>query len=92
MRTKTRQVDCCKQTEEDVMVMVVNDTIICDGDNDLTGDGDNDKEMLQVAGLGIAMKNASHSTKKCADYVSPLTNNEDALAHFLHQYVLKRKF
>ena len=33
------------------------------------GDGDNDIEMLQSAGLGIAMENASHQLKELADEI-----------------------
>ena len=33
------------------------------------GDGDNDKEMLQFAGRGVAMKNAKQAAKSAADEV-----------------------
>ena len=33
------------------------------------GDGDNDKEMLQLAGLGVAMKNGKPAAKEAADVV-----------------------
>ena len=33
------------------------------------GDGSNDKEMLEMAGIGIAVANAKENTKKAADYV-----------------------
>ena len=44
------------------------------------GDGDNDKEMLSYAGLGIAVGNASEATKAIADVVLDETNDEDAVA------------
>ena len=43
------------------------------------GDNYNDLEMLQKAGLGIAMGNAPDSVKKAADYTT-LSNSEDGLA------------
>ncbi len=44
------------------------------------GDGDNDIAMLQYAGLGIAMANASDAAKAAADRVLPYTNDEDGVA------------
>jgi len=50
------------------------------------GDAQNDIPMLQAAGMGVAMGNATADTKAAADYVT-LSNNEDgiaaALAYFL---------
>lgn len=43
------------------------------------GDGDNDIEFLQMAGRGIAMKNASDGVKKVADQVTKWTNAEDGV-------------
>lgn len=40
------------------------------------GDGGNDKEMLEVAGLKVAMKNAKESLKEIADVITPVDNNE----------------
>lgn len=40
------------------------------------GDGGNDKEMLEVAGLKVAMKNAKDSLKEIADVITPVDNNE----------------
>lgn len=39
------------------------------------GDGGNDVEMLQSAGLKIAMKNAKPSLKSIADIITPVDNN-----------------
>ena len=41
------------------------------------GDGENDIEILEYAGLGIAMANASEDVKKHANLVTDLTNEED---------------
>ena len=50
------------------------------------GDSFNDISMLEWAGCGIAVANAKPAVKAAADWVSPLTNNEsavaDAIAHW----------
>lgn len=43
------------------------------------GDGVADINMIQMAGVGIAMGNACQEVKSCADYTT-LTNDEDGLA------------
>jgi HAD-superfamily hydrolase, subfamily IIB len=52
------------------------------------GDSYNDMDMLQNAGLGIAMAQADEPVKQCADLVAPGDNNTDAIADILHHYVL----
>jgi Cof subfamily protein (haloacid dehalogenase superfamily) len=52
------------------------------------GDGFNDLSMIQYAGLGVAMQNAQQVVKDSADYVSHLTNDEDAVAHVIEKFVL----
>ncbi len=49
------------------------------------GDEQNDIKMLQFAGLGVAMGNASEKLKAVADEVT-LSNNEDGIAHTLEKY------
>ena len=51
------------------------------------GDGDNDVEMLEWAGLGIAMGNATPGTRVAADWVAPPVE-EDGLAVALHRFVI----
>jgi Cof subfamily protein (haloacid dehalogenase superfamily) len=46
------------------------------------GDNFNDKEMIQFAGMGVAMGNAPDEIKAAADYVTA-TNNEDGVAKAL---------
>ena len=49
------------------------------------GDGENDKEMLKFAGIGVAMGNADDSVKAVADYVTDSVDDngiENALKHF----------
>ena len=53
------------------------------------GDDLNDCEMLMASGCGVAMKNARNRLKKVADYVSEYTNEENAIAHFIYDYILK---
>lgn len=47
------------------------------------GDGSNDLEFLQLAGLGIAMKNAKESVKKHADLTIEWTNVEHGVMKVL---------
>ena len=51
------------------------------------GDGDNDIDMLQFAGLGVAMGNASHYVKSKADYIT-LSNEEDGIADVIYKKIL----
>lgn len=49
------------------------------------GDGENDKEMLQYVGIGVAMGNASDDVKAIADYVTDSVDENgirNALEHF----------
>ncbi len=48
------------------------------------GDGDNDIDMLQTVGWGIAMANASPNCKKAADYITK-TNLEDGVAYGIRE-------
>lgn len=47
------------------------------------GDAENDREILEYAGLGIAMKNADDETKKCANLITDYTNEEDGAVKYL---------
>jgi Cof subfamily protein (haloacid dehalogenase superfamily) len=59
------------------------------------GDGDNDYEFLQMAGLGICMKNGTARARSAANIVTQWTNNEDgvvkALEHLEHLDMLDFK-
>lgn len=49
------------------------------------GDGENDIDMLEFAGIGVAMGNAGDVTKEAADYVTDTVENDGiakALTHF----------
>ncbi|MGG1314433.1 Cof-type HAD-IIB family hydrolase [Cohnella laeviribosi] len=52
------------------------------------GDAWNDREMIEAAGLGVAMANAVPALREIADYVT-LSNNEDGVRHVLEKFVLK---
>ncbi|MCM8757436.1 MAG: HAD-IIB family hydrolase, partial [Candidatus Omnitrophica bacterium] len=47
------------------------------------GDGENDAEMLAVAGIGVAMANAAAKTKECAKVILPWSNSQAGVAKFL---------
>lgn len=51
------------------------------------GDAGNDLEMIQYAGLGIAMANATDDVKAVADYIT-LSNDQDGVAHVFEKFVL----
>ena len=52
------------------------------------GDERNDISMIQVAHVGIAVKNAVWELKDVADYVTENDNNHDAVAEVIEKYVL----
>ena len=53
------------------------------------GDEQNDKEMLEKVGMGVCMQNGSQDVKDVSSYVSPYTNDESAIAHFIEENILK---
>ena len=53
------------------------------------GDDHNDAEMIEHAGLGIAMGNAVEAVKAVADVVGP-TNADDGVASTIEKYALER--
>ena len=53
------------------------------------GDNFNDIEMIQNAGLGIAMNNGSPVAKEVASVIAP-SNNDDGVAKVMEQYILKK--
>ncbi|MEI6857962.1 Cof-type HAD-IIB family hydrolase [Psychrilyobacter sp.] len=50
------------------------------------GDGLNDKEMLETAGIGVAMDGAFDELKQVADHVTT-SNNESGVGEFLKKYL-----
>lgn len=53
------------------------------------GDGENDIEMLQLAGIGVAVGNAHETLKQVADYIVS-TNDADGVAEAVERFVLKK--
>ena len=51
------------------------------------GDGYNDQNMIQFAGLGVAMANAPKDVQDTADYIT-YSNEEDGVAHVVEKFVL----
>jgi len=51
------------------------------------GDGYNDKSMIEFAGLGVAMANASREVQDSADYIT-YSNEEDGVAHVVEKFIL----
>ena len=49
------------------------------------GDADNDREILQTAGLGVAMGNASDAIKNLAEFVT-LDNDNDGVAFAIEKF------
>ena len=53
------------------------------------GDADNDKEMIEYAGLGVAMGNAKDEIKQLADFVTK-SNEEDGVAYVIDKFIIKK--
>ncbi len=52
------------------------------------GDGENDLELIQTSGIGVAVENADPKLKEAADHVVG-SNDKDAVAEALEKFVLK---
>jgi len=52
------------------------------------GDNHNDDELIKHAGLGVAVGNATDTLKSLADYVSPFSNKEDAVAKAISKFLI----
>ena len=50
------------------------------------GDENNDLEMIEYAGHGVAMKNGIDELKNIANAITPFTNDENGLAKYLQDY------
>ena len=53
------------------------------------GDGENDRDLLRWAGLGVCVANANERLRGEADWVIPSVN-DDGVAQFLEQLVAAR--
>ena len=52
------------------------------------GDEENDCPMIEAAGVGVAVANASPVAKDIADYVTANDNNHSAIAEVIEKFVL----
>lgn len=52
------------------------------------GDGINDLEMIEYAGLGVAMGNAKEEVKKVANFITK-SNEENGVAYTIEKFILK---
>ncbi len=52
------------------------------------GDAPNDKEMLEIVGTGVCMKNGSDESKAAADFITEITNEEGAVGRFIEEYII----
>ncbi|MDO4943283.1 MAG: Cof-type HAD-IIB family hydrolase [Lachnospiraceae bacterium] len=52
------------------------------------GDGDNDKEMISFAQIGVAMGNAEDDVRQCADYVTTDVEEDGIMKALQHFHVL----
>lgn len=66
------------------LAMVAEGLGICREEVLAFGDGSNDREMLEWAGVGVAMNNAAASVKESADCVAP-SNEDDGVAAVLER-------
>ena len=52
------------------------------------GDEENDCPMIEAAGVGVAMANASQVAKDMADYVTVSDNNHSGITEVIEKFVL----
>ncbi|MCR5508054.1 MAG: Cof-type HAD-IIB family hydrolase [Lachnospiraceae bacterium] len=57
-------------------------------DSVAAGDEENDITMIEAAGIGAAMSNASGITKAAADYVTENDNDHDGIAEIINKFIL----
>ena len=51
------------------------------------GDGNNDFEMVKMAGVGVAMENAVLPVRSAADYITA-SNNDDGVGLVVEKFML----
>ncbi len=54
------------------------------------GDNENDLTMVEYAGIGVAMANATENVRNMADVITA-SNEEDGVAKVINEYVLQTK-
>lgn len=53
------------------------------------GDNNNDISMIQKAGLGVCVQNATDEVKQEADYICQANHNQSAIAEVINRFILK---
>jgi hydroxymethylpyrimidine pyrophosphatase-like HAD family hydrolase len=53
------------------------------------GDAENDITMIQTAGIGAVMKNASDDMKQYGNYITKKDNNEGGVAEVIKKFMLE---
>jgi Cof subfamily protein (haloacid dehalogenase superfamily) len=56
------------------------------------GDAPNDREMIEIAGTGVCMKNGSEESKRVADYITPETNDDSAVGRFIMKHIMENAY
>ncbi|MCD8121720.1 MAG: Cof-type HAD-IIB family hydrolase [Clostridiales bacterium] len=54
------------------------------------GDGENDRTMMKMAGIGVCMANGAETVRQMADYIT-VTNNEDGVAQAIEKLIFDRR-
>ena len=57
-------------------------------DSVAAGDEENDISMIQAAGLGVAMNNATEEVKATADYITSADNDHDGISEIIYKFIL----
>ena len=52
------------------------------------GDAENDIPMIETAGLGVVMKNATDDIKKYGDYITEMDNNQGGVGEVIRKFML----
>jgi hypothetical protein len=52
------------------------------------GDEENDLTMIEAAGLGVAMSNATKTVKATADYITERDNDHDGISEIIYKFIL----
>ena len=59
-------------------------------DSIAAGDEENDISMIDAAGIGVAMKNATEEVKATADYVTERDNDHDGIEEIINKFILQQ--
>lgn len=65
----------------DFLGIPVENTIAC-------GDEENDRSMIEAAGLGVVMQNGTDAVKNYADYITTADNDHDGIAEVINRFIL----